>query len=491
MRYFVGIDAGGTRTKAALFDERGRQMAACGAETPLHAGKDGVQERDMEALWQAAAQVVQETIQSAGINPAEIAGVGCTGHGKGLYLWGKDGRPAAPAAASTDRRAEALVAEWNRNGTAQRAAGLSRQPVSAGQPAALLAWYRREHPEIYRNIRWIFEAKDYLRFRLTGEARAEYTDYSGTSLMNLETRTFDPALLALFGVPEVMDALPPLCRSDELCGRVSAQAAAETGLPEGTPVCGGMFDIDACAIASGVTDGEDLCVIAGTWAINEYISRHSASDIRTTRNSIYCIPDWYLIEESSPASSGNLEWVRAQLLSGADRSFDAINAMVEATDPAESRVMFAPYLYGSNVEGCGSGFFFGLNNAHTQADLLRAVYEGVVYTHRIHIDRLLAGRPKPRAVRLSGGAANSGVWAQMFADCLDCPVELVPDGELGALGCAMAAAVSAGVYADYEHAVEAMAPKRTVRVPNPARTAVYEEKFQRHKALLERVSGLT
>lgn len=487
MRYFIGIDTGGTRTKAAVFDERGRQMASSGLDTPLITDTEGGQERDMEALWSATARVIREAVRASGIDPGAISGVGCTGHGKGLYLWGRDGRPACHAFASTDRRAEGVVARWVEDGTADRAARLTLQPVSAGQPAALLAWLKENRPEVYGNIQWVFEAKDYLRFRLTGEARAEYTDYSGTSLMNLTSRAFDPELLSLFGIGEIGEALPPLCRSDEICGRVSGEASRATGIPEGTPVCGGMFDIDACAIAMGLVDGCDVCAIAGTWSINEYISPSPVLDSPTTRNSIYCIPKWYLIEESSPTSSGNLEWVR-KMLGGAD--YAEINREVAALKPQDSGVVFAPYLYGSNTEGCDCGMFFGLRNAHTRADLLRAVYEGVVYSHRIHIDALKAHRTAPRAIRLSGGAANSPVWAQMFADVLNCRVELVPVGEPGALGCAMAAAVAAGVYSGFETAAAAMVPPLTALEPEPEQAAIYEGKYRRYLRLLDAVKGI-
>lgn len=161
---------------------------------------------------------------------------------------------------------------------------------------------------MYENIRWVFEAKDYLRFRLTGEAFAEYTDSSGTSLLNLHTRQFDRELLRLYGIPEVWEALPPLRASADMCGRVTAEAAALTGIPAGTPVCGGMFDIDACAIAMDVSAEDRLCAVTGTWSINEYISRTPVPSDGTTLNSLFCLPEYYLIEESSPTSAGNLSW---------------------------------------------------------------------------------------------------------------------------------------------------------------------------------------
>ena len=109
--------------------------------------------------------------------------------------------------------------------------------------------------------------EDYIRFRLTGEARAEATDYSGSGMMNLRDQQFDKKIFDIIGIPEMYNCLPALCSSAELCGRVSAEAAKVTGLKEGTPVSGGMFDIDACAIAAGVTAG--LCLIFASLPVQQ------------------------------------------------------------------------------------------------------------------------------------------------------------------------------------------------------------------------------
>ena len=150
-----------------------------------------------------------------------------------------------------------------------------------------------------KNVRWVFECKDYVRFRLTGEARAEITDYSGSGLMDLHTKSFSKELLSLFGIENVWDALPPLCASLDIAGHITPEAAALTGLLPGTPVIGGMFDIDACALAVNVTDETNICMIAGTWSINEYPRRAPITDGSVLMNSLFCLPGYYLIEESS------------------------------------------------------------------------------------------------------------------------------------------------------------------------------------------------
>ena len=314
MKYYLGLDNGGTSTKAALFTKDGTQLAVESIATAALTPAPDLVERDMVQMWDDNCLVIQRLLFRHQIDPKDIAGVGLCGHGKGLYLWGKNGKPARNGILSSDNRAWQVVAGWKADGTEEKAFSLSCQHIMACQPVALLAYLRDHEKEVLNQTQWIFACKDYIRFRLTGEARAELTDASGSGLLNLHTADYDLALLQLFGIEEMKDALPPLCQSTEIAGAVSKEAALATGLREGTPVIGGMFDIDACALAVDVTDEKNICMIAGTWSINEYLRPDPITDGRVLMNSLFCLPNFFLIEESSPTSAGNNEWFINQLL---------------------------------------------------------------------------------------------------------------------------------------------------------------------------------
>lgn len=111
-----------------------------------------------------------------------------------------------------------------------------------------------------------------------------------------------------------------------------------------------MFDVDACGLAVGVDNPEALCMIAGTWSINEFITRAPITNGTVSLNSMYCIPGYFLIEESSPTSAGNMEWFINNLLSyerdackaKGGSIYDLTNRWVEETDPASSRSSSCP-----------------------------------------------------------------------------------------------------------------------------------------------------
>lgn len=499
MRYFIGLDNGGTATKAAIFDEAGREVGKASVSTLALTPKPGYVERDMEEMWEANCTVLREAVKNAGIAPADIAGIGISGHGKGLYLVGEDGRPVRNGIISTDNRAYQYPEMWKKNGVKDAAFQYSCQDILACQPVSLLAWLRDNEPNSYEKIRWVFACKDYVRYRLTGEARAELTDYSGWGLVNLHTAQYDKELLRLFGLEAMDGKLPPLCRATDLCGGVTEEAAEKTGLLPGTPVIGGMFDINACAIAAGVTDSEKICMIAGTWSINEYIRETPVLDGTAQMNSLFCLPGYYLIEESSATSAGNNEWFVNQLLPEAKAAakaegrsvYELVNEWVAEVPPEEFVPVFLPFLMASNVHPLAKGSFVGMVLNHTRKHLARSIYEGIVFCHRWHLDRLLATRQgKPGVIRLAGGAARSDVWAQMFADATGLSVETLTAEETGALGCAICVAYATGVYASVEEAAAAMSAVAKRYEPNPARKDIYDRKYALYRSVIAALDGV-
>lgn len=489
MKYYLGIDNGGTVTKAALYAMDGREAAVESRKTEVVSRAPGFAERDMEDMRETNFEVIRSLLERSGIPGRDVAGIACCGHGKGLYLWGRDGRPVRPGILSSDNRAWEYPERWKRDGTAGKVFTKTFQRVLACQPVSLLAWMRDHEPDKLEGIRWIFECKDYVRFCLTGEAYAELTDYSGANLVNLETRDYDPELLALFGLSDLRDRLPPLRSSTDLCGRITPEAARRTGLPDGTPVFGGMFDIDACAVAVDAADEDTLCMIAGTWSINEYVRAEPVRDGSVMMNSIFCVPDRYLIEESSPTSAVNLEWFLATLTPDAAREPDAYaaaQAWVESVPPSDAYPIFLPFLMAGNAHPNAKACFLGMTYYHTRAHLAKAVYEGIAFSHRYHVDRLRASRDRPfERVRLAGGVAKSAAWVRMFADVLGSPIEIVDIRETGTLGCAMNVAVALGDYAGFGEAARGMIQVRPPVAPEGRRVAEFDRRYRQYLAVLE------
>jgi L-xylulokinase len=492
-RYYMGLDNGGSLCKAVVFSSEGTEISSASQTLALLTPQAGFTERNMDDLWQANCSVIREAVRKAGIHPEDIKGIACSGHGKGLYLWGKDGKPCANGIVSTDSRAWMYPDRWQKDGTADRVFEKTYQKILACQPVSLLCWLKDHNPGIISNIRWIFEVKDYIRFMLTGEAYAEMTDYSGSSLMNIRDKCFDKELLREFGLEDLFEALPPLRRSMDHCGDVTVKASLETGLAVGTPVAGGMFDIDACAIAMNITNEDHIAVIAGTWSINEYISKTPVLNKSVMMNSLYCMDDYYLIEECSPTSAGNQAWFIDRFMAEEKLKskelgisvYQLCDELADTVQPQDQNIVFLPYIYGSNYNPQAKATLVGMDSHHTRAHVIRAVMEGIAFCHKVHLDKLLANRERPSSVRLAGGAANSGLWAQIFSDVFNLPIDIIEATELGALGCAMASAVAAGEYGDLKAAAESMVKIKCRIEPNATNVSIYEGNYALYRKVSE------
>lgn len=495
--YLLGIDNGSTVSKAALFDLQGREVQVACRTVELDYPHPGWTERSMEKVWHSTAAAIREAIAKSGIDPKQIIGIGTTGHGNGVYLLNKQGQPLCPGIASLDTRAAAIVDDWHRQELHARAFPYTIQSLWPAQPNALLAWFKQHQPETYHQVGAILLIKDYIKYCLTGQITTDFTDMTATSLMHVPEKRYAREVLEIFGIPEVWDALPTPVESFEVAGRVTAAAAAATGLAAGTPVVGGIFDVEGSALGAGVAAAGQLCIVAGTWSINEIVTAEPLVNPNLFMSVAYTVPGLWLSIEASATSATNLEWFVKHFCTEekleADKRgisvYQVCNERVASLPPGGTDVIFHPFLFGSNVQATARSGFYGVAGWHTKAHLLRALYEGVVYGHLNHLEKLRDAGAQMDVVRLTGGGSRSKVWTQIFADTLQLPMEVPQGTEIGARGAAMSAGIGAGVYRDHADAVAKAVSIERRQEPNPAATPFYLARYAEYKRLLEAMRG--
>lgn len=485
MRYFLGIDNGGTSVKASIFNEDGIEVSRASLSIPAMLLGNGHAERDMEVLWQRNCQVIQKALIGFQEGSEAINGISFSGHGKGLYLVDENGYPVRHGILSTDSRANKYVSRWMEY-------GIETIPC---QPLCLLKWLEEHDRNAFERTKWIFGVKDYIRYRLTGQPGLEITDFSGSGMMNLEKRRLDRRTLRITGLERIEEKLPPIFESSDWAGTVSRQAAAETGLKEGTPCGAGLFDIDACAAGMGLMDDSEAAVIAGTWGIIEYLAEKPDWTLHAYQNSIAFMKGRYMIEKSSPTSVSNFEWaVRSFFTEKWEKErregegiYEFVDTKAENAPVAKQTVLFFPFLYGGGEEWNSQAGFLGVTAGVTECEWIRAVMEGIVFYHRYQLESLFRNRRGPEIIKMGGGGVNSKFWVQMFADIFHKPVELSRCRETGTLGAAMTAAVAGGVYADYKTAIQRMAVVSERIYPNDKNSCIYRERYERYKEILESI----
>ncbi|AVW92132.1 FGGY-family carbohydrate kinase [Celeribacter baekdonensis] len=477
--YLIGVDAGNTVVKAALFDLLGNTLAVASRDSVSFQPAPGCVERRPDDLWQAAAGAIHDCLAKAGIDAAQVRAVGAAGHGNGLYLMDREGRGLL-GIQSMDSRAVLLAAQLaQRHGDEIHRRAQSR-PWAAMTPV-LLSWIAAERPDILAQTGSVLLCKDVIVHGLTGRVGSDVSDLSGCGLLAMPALEYDDGLLDLYGIRALRGVLPEPAQSHDVVGHVTADAAALSGLKAGTPVVAGLFDVLASTLGAGTTKAGEASIVAGSWSINQVFATALPENPRAILASVLGRDVWVSCE-ASPTSAANLEWfVKNHLAEEAkatgEAPFALCNRLAAQSDPQGELPCFHPYLYAGPVPGARGGFN-NIGSWHTRADMVRALYEGVAFGHRAHFEILDPDRTITQAT-LSGGGAKSPLWAQIFADTLQMRLRLSDCEETGARGAAMAAALGAGIFPDYDTAAAEMAAFTTELVPDPEAGAILDRRYAR------------
>lgn len=486
--YYLGIDLGGTVTKAGIYTPEGRELVVIEQALPLLSPQRGFCERDMSGLWEATCQVIRQALAEGKVDAGQIKGVSFSAHGKGLYPVDKQGRAVRHGIVSSDSRAQSLVSRWLDEGRDQQAYSYSLQQLWPSHPVALLGWLKDHEPENYANTGYVLMVHDYIRYCLTGVFTCEETNISGSNLFNQQQGAIDPQLLSIFGIEEVADKTADIIGSADCAGYVTAAAAQLSGLKAGTPVFGGMFDVVGAALASGIQDASKLSAVAGTWSIaTRVFDRIMPAEYPYVWGK-YSIPGTYFVHEGSPTSASNLAWFVQQFLPNLPNSYDTLNQWALQGYQKSEDILFFPWLYGSNFNSNLNGGFLGLCGHHSVEDMVYAIYQGIVFSHLLHQDRILALHEGTQRIRFTGGPTHSRVWMQMFCDASNLPLEIVDVQQSGCRAAALCASVGAGEFNGFSAAIEANQAPIIRLEPDDAKHRVLRQRFDRFKRVAAALS---
>jgi L-xylulokinase len=497
--FLLGIDAGGTAVKVAVIAADGRECGVAGTTLRASHPAPGFSERDPEEMWRALCDNTKRAMAMAGIGAEDIAAIGVTGYGNGFYLIDAAGRPTYPGILAPDIRAAEIITDWQRDGRNEAQLALTWHHAWAGKPGPLLGWFQRYKPEVLRDSATLLMCKDYLRYRLTGIRAAEVSDLSTSAQIPGDRRAIDPKLFEILGLDDCLRLMPPVIESMTIAGGLTAAAADAMGLKPGVPVSAGCCDNLAIMYGSGVATSEAVVVVSGTWGLHQSFLDKPVTDGSLVICSHGAMPGEYLAIEGSPTSASTLEWfvdtfVRGHVAPGEGKgvtdAYEDCNAAVAATSCDDPPVYFMPYLNGAIDDAAARGSLIGFSAWHGFGHMVRAVYEGVAFEHRRHMERLLAARPRPAKARFAGGAARSAVWSEIFAASLDLPLEKPRASELGALGIAIQASVVTGQHRDLASACAAMTGVSHTVMPLPALRRRLDQRYDVYRALSAALSPL-
>ncbi len=462
MAYLLGIDIGTSGTKTILIDETGKVLARAAMEYPLHSPRPLWAEQDPADWWAATVGTIQEVLQKAGIDSKEIRGIGLSGQMHGAVFLDSDNQVLRPAILWNDQRTQAEC-DWITNTIGrEKVVELTSNPVLTGFTAPKIIWLRTNEPETFAKVRKVLLPKDYIRLKLTGEYATEVSDASGTSLFNVTKRKWADEMLDGCGIPR--DWMPKSYESFEVSGHIKREAAALTGLAEGTPVVGGAGDQAAGAVGNGIVDTGIVSSTVGTSGVVFAFSDTPVVDPGLRLHTFcHAVPaKWHLMGVMLSAG-GSLQWYRdafcqpEKVVAGAlgRDPYELICAEAERVSAGAEGLIFLPYLTGERTpypDPNARGVFFGITRRSDRTHFARAILEGVSYGLRDSFEIMKEMKLPIREVRASGGGARSPLWRSIQSDITGFPHVTINVDEGPALGVALLAGVGSGIYPSVEAA---------------------------------------
>lgn len=473
---YIGVDAGTSVTKAALVAADGAVLAVEAERTRLHYPREGWVEQDPDDVVRSVTRAINRLVARTGARPAAI---GITGQGDGVWLLDERGRPVRPAISWLDARGAPILRRWVADGVAARAFRRTGNMPFPGAPATILAWLDAHEPAVLDRAAIAGYCKDAVFTRFTGRHATDPSDAS-LPFLNPHTRQYDATVLGLYGLGHRARLLAPIEEPTPL-GALTAEIAELTGLPAGTPVSAGPFDLAAGALGSGVDrPGDGHLTIGTTLACQVLVDDPDHLDLNAVEPAGLTLatipaPRWL---RAMPAMVGTaaLDWVLD--LTGVRHT--GLDAALAASPRGARGVRCLPYFSPSGerapfLEPAARARLDGLTVQTTRPDLVRATCEAIAYAarHCLEAARLTGD------VTACGGGTGSAAWLQLFADVLGRPLRLARGPEAGARGAVMAALLALG------RSVDVAAWTAPERVIEPAGDADwYREGYERYRAEL-------
>ncbi len=495
--YLIGIDAGTTYVKAALFDLEGRELFKKGTPTNISSPDPRWIEADMAILWEYIKKCLKELIAAAKINSKKIAGIGLTATGDGTWMIDYDENPVRPGILWCDGRSEIILNGWLSDGTAEKAFDICGTAIHTGSQCTQLKWLKEHEPECLKRTKAIFHCKDWLFYKFTGKITTDETDESLTFL-NIKSRQYDDELFKLFDIYEYSDKFPTVNHAEENTGTILGGLAKEFNLSKDLIIGSGPMDVLACAVGGGAIKNGDACSIIGSAGINEVVTGHPLLYPRMVGMNLCHAPkDKWIRLIAAMSATPNLDWFIKEF--GAKYKLEAeekgiklikyVDKIVENIPAGCEGVLYHPYIFPGGERGPfvvpnANASFTGLSINHSIDFLLRSIYEGVGFSM---LDCYKNMPVEINEIILTGGGAKSNIWCQIISDITGKVIKIPGGEEYGAKGAALNVGVALGIYKDFEEAVLKTVKTVKTYLPDSLNNRKYQEIYEVYKMTYEKM----
>lgn len=520
----IGIDVGTGSARAGVFDLDGRMLAKAEHPIQLFRPREDHVEQSSRDIWAAVCAAVRDAVRDAEASPSSIAGLSFDATCSLVALDAND----EPVTISLDGDPDHDIVVWmdhrakdeadRINATRHRVLEYVGGAVSPEQEPPKLLWIKEHLPDTWRRTAKFLDLADFLVYRASGnDARSLCTVVCKWTYLGHEGEhgAWDPTFFEAIDLEDLFTggrAGRTFVPMGTLAGGLTARAAAELGLAEGTPVGVGMIDAHAGGLGSlGMTADDDAGSVDGMERTLALIGGTSSCHMAVAREPRFVtgvwgpyfgamVPGLWLAEGGQTATGALLDHVlrnhaayaeleRRAEIEGAsvydvlNRRLDVLEAELGSAARLTEDLHVLPDFHGNRSPRADSrarGAMSGLSldaSLDGLARLYLATIQAVAYGTRHIVEALNAGGYAIERIAACGGGTKNARWLREHADVTGCTVSIAPDVDAVLLGTAMLAAVAAGKFASIVDAMDAMSPNATTIVPDSSRAPFHDAKY--------------
>lgn len=481
MSYYIGVDIGTSAAKFLLADEMGNILNQTSAGYPVR--YFGVCAEQDPADWlEAVKEGVSRLLD--GFDKSQVKGLGIDGQMHGAVVLDGQKKVIRPCILWNDGRSFKET-EFLNDGIGRRViSGYTANIAYAGFTAPKLMWLKEHEKANFDRIRRLFLPKDYIVYELTGEEATDFSDASGTLLLDVEKRDWSGDMCRLTGIDRGI--LPRLFESFAPVGKLKRQFEELWGVKNVT-VCAGAGDNAAAAVGTGAVFGGKANISLGTSG-TLFISadKFAPQNEYALHNFCHANGRYHLLGCILSAASCAGWWMNVL---GTD-DFDGEQDIPD--DMLAGDVFFLPYLSGERSphnDPFARGAFLGLGHGTDRRQMTAAVLEGVAYALKDCVEAAKKSGVKITSSAICGGGAKSRLWKKIVANVCDIKLE-VPALEGPAFGAAILAMTAYGEYKSVEEACKAITRIKEVVTPDAELKERYAGKYKKFKKFYPALKGL-
>lgn len=483
MTYVAVFDIGTTAIKGLLLDKNVAVFNEQTVELTTFMEDGKVEQQPLD--WWKAVKDIAAIWWKNGVVPESIEAITFSGQMEDVITISKTGKNYRAILYADTRAGEEAVAITEKIPDLREVTGNN---MSATTPIAKINWLQKYEKAMYDDAwKFVFCAKDYVIYELTGEAVTDPVTAATTGIMDLTTRNWHESIVEKCEVD--VKKLPNLLAVDEIVGSVSESASKVTGFSMSTMIVNGIGDAGSSTLGAGAIDVKDGYFYMGTTGWLAMVEKHDKGEnLSEGHFNLAFVHNDQRISVAPLLNVGNVHnWAVNTYSEDTEEKYALFESLIANTTPGSNGVVFLPYLNGERnpiQDSEAKGAYWGINQNSTKNELARAAIEGVTFSLKQTLD--LFQVENKRTLTLIGGGSKSKTWCQMMADIMNHPIRVPLNSEfLPSVGIASAAFLALGWTESYEQYIQdyvETVPSKNY-YPIAENVKVYEKQYETFKKM--------